>query len=49
MPRIEYEQSIIMYTWERDGVRYRRGITRDGRQFVERGENGRYVLDHIRE
>lgn len=43
----DYEYSTIIETWYRNGTRYRRGTTRDGHRFVEKGEDGRYVLDHI--
>jgi len=44
----DYDISTVIEMWKVDGVKYRRGTTKDGRQFVERGEDGRYVTDHVR-
>jgi len=42
----DYDISTVAETWERDGVRYRRVTTISGDTVIEKGENGRYVLDH---
>ena len=44
----EYEIYLTVETWERDGVRYRRVITRTGDTVIEKAEDGRYVFDHKR-
>lgn len=41
-----YVRSEIRCAWKRDGVRYRRVITRDGKTVIEKGEDGRYVEDY---
>jgi len=43
---VEYDISLTVETWERDGVRYRRVITRSGDTIIEKGEKGQYVFDH---
>jgi hypothetical protein len=44
----EYDISLTIETWERDGIRYRRVITRSGDTVIEKAESGRYVLEHKR-
>lgn len=45
---VEYDISLTVETWERDGVRYRRVITRSGETVIEKGQGGRYIFDHKR-
>jgi len=41
-----YDVSEVRRMWKRDGIRYRRVITTTGRTVIEKGINGRYILDH---
>lgn len=42
----QYEISRVVKGWRADETLYRRVITREGEQIVEKGVDGRYVHDH---
>lgn len=43
-----YEISQELRGWKADGTFYRRVITRDGEDVIEKGVDGRYVPDYRR-
>lgn len=45
----DYEISRVLSGWKADGTFYRRVVTRDGEEVIEKGVEGRYVPDYRRE